>query len=107
MDGGLHFAAIGRIASACRGVINAVDFNHVPVIILHYVSAPDEISPPKTHLPSRRKPEILLWRIFAKIVLLDKNLAGERDLPGTRGRVFGIIHRPHLFGLTFGVVVDN
>ena len=58
-------------------------------------------------LPSRSKPEKLLWRIFHKIVALNVKLTRKRQCPRTHLSVFGVIGGGEFLELIFRVILDN
>ena len=76
-------------------------------IVLNDLFAGDEVAPAQADLFARRKPVILLGRIFAEIVLLDVEHARERNFAGSGRCVFRIVDRVELFGLAFGIVLDH
>ena len=77
MDGGLHLAAVGRVAATRRRIVGAAQFGHLALGVLHDFTASNEIGVAQAHLGARRQPEEFLRRIFHEVVLLDVKFARE------------------------------
>ena len=85
MDGGLHFAAVGRVAAAGGGVVGAVHFGDFALLVLDHAGALDEVGVAQAHFAAGREAEEFLRRIFAEIVLLDVEHLGERHFARAGG----------------------
>src|SRR6516225_1965322 len=107
MDGRFYLASVGCVAATRSRIVGAVDFDEFGFVVLHNASAGDEVAIAQSNLASGRKAIVLLRRIFADIILLDKEFARERDFALSGALILGIVHRVHLFDLAFGVVVDH
>ena len=108
VNGRLHFAPIRRIISSSRRrVIRTVHFHHLTFFVFHNAAALDEVRIAQPNLLPGRKPEVLRRRNFPEVILLDVKHPRERHLARARIRVFGIIHRVHLFDLVLRVIIDN
>ncbi len=78
-----------------------------PLLVLDHAGALDEIGVAQAHFAAGREAEEFLGRIFAEILLLDVEHLGEGHFARAGGGVFGIVDGVHLFGLVFGIVVDD
>ena len=80
VNGRLHFAAIGSVAAAGGGIVGAMHFDDFALVVLHHARALDEVAVAQAHFAAGRETEIFLGRIFAEVVLLDVEHAGEGHL---------------------------
>jgi len=107
VDGGLHFASIGRVATAGFGIASAVNFGDGACSVLDDVGTLDEVSAAKAHFGAWREAKELLGRIFAEVVLLDVKLAREDDVAGAGRWILGIVDDLEVLDLTLRIVVDD
>ncbi len=84
-----------------------MQLDHLARVVLHDADAGDEVAVAQANFAAGRETEILLGRIFAKIVLFDVQDLGEWNGARAHGGIFGIIHRFHLVDLIVGIVVDH
>ena len=103
----LRPSPVGRIAAPGRGIVGAANFGDLARIVLHDAGAGDEVGRAKPHFASRREPKELLRRFFHEVVPLDPELARERHLAPSRGRIFGIVRRLEPLGLGRRIVLDH
>src|SRR5581483_7347644 len=105
--GGFHLAAVGRVASTSRGIIGAVNFEDVPMIIFHDAGAGYEIGVTQAHLAAGREAMVALGRLLTKIVLFDVEHTRKRNFARAGSGVFGVIDSLELLDLGVGVIVDD
>ena len=77
---GLNLSTIRCIAPACVRIVCAVQLGYITLRIFYVVVAADEIGIAQPDFPARGQAEKLFGRFFHKIILLDVQLARERDL---------------------------
>ena len=75
VDGSLHLAVARSRAAARVGVVAAVQFNYVTIIVLHDVVATNDVSAAQSHLAAGLQAEKLAWRLFHEVVLLDPDFS--------------------------------
>src|ERR1041385_5182803 len=99
MNRRFYLPPVRGIAAARRRVIGTMNLHYVPLIVLYDARAGDEIAITQSHFASRREAEVLLRRIFPKILLLDIQHAREGHAARSSGGILRVIHRLHLLRL--------
>ena len=79
VDGNFDFAAVGRVATDCSGIVSAANLNDVAVFVLIDAGAGDEIGVTQAHFAARREAEEFLGRVFHKVGAVDPQFAAERQ----------------------------
>ena len=77
---GFHLAPIGRVAAATHRIIGAMNLDDLAGRIFHHALRGHEVGVAQAHFLAWREAVILRRRNFAKIVLLNINLAREWNL---------------------------
>ena len=107
VQGSLHLAAVGGVATTGGRVVGAMDAGDVALGIFLHALGGDEIGIAQSHLAAQAQAEILLGSLLHKVLALDIELAAERNLTCAVGLVLGIVDGGEHFGLSFGIVVDD
>src|SRR5580765_8104640 len=106
MDRRFYLASIRSIASTRRGIVGAVNFNHLSLVVLDDALRRYEVSVAQPNFFSGRESEVFWWRHFTEVVLLDVEFSRERHFARARIFVFRIVLRVHLFNQVGRIVVD-
>ncbi|MNQ78863.1 hypothetical protein D3C85_937860 [compost metagenome] len=107
VDRAFDFTAGEAAAAFGLDIISTVQLNNVAIRILDEVVALDEVGVFQTHFVAREETEILRRRIFHEIVLLDVDLAGERNHAVAHFRVLGIVLRLQHLRTILRIVSDD
>src|SRR5205823_7454196 len=73
-------------------------------LILHDLSARDEVRTPKAYFAAEGKPEELFRRVFHEIVLLDVQHSRKRHPSRASRRILRVVDQVDLFDLAFRVI---
>ena len=107
MNRPLNFAPVRALTAARFRVVIAVNLDDVPVRVLDAVFARNVVSVTQTHFFARRQAEILLRRVFHKVVALDVKRFRERDFARSVRFVFRVVDGGQRLRLAFRIVVDD
>ncbi len=103
-----HLPATRRQTAARLGIVAAAQLDDgAGDRILHDALALDDVRVAQADLATGREPEEFARRLLHEVVLLDVELARERQPPRTCRGVFRIVHGLELFDPVVGVVLDD
>ena len=91
VHGGLHLAAVGRVAAAAGWIVGAVHLDEIAGRVFHHAVRGDEVGVAQADFLAGRQAVILRRRNFAEVVLLDIDLAREGNLARAGRRILGIV----------------
>ena len=107
MNRSLHATTVRALTAARFRIVLAVDFDDVPVGVLHAVLARHKIRVSQANFATGREAIILFGRVFHEVVAFDIKRLGERNLARSVRFILGIVDRDKHFRLIFGIVVDH